>query len=157
MEFGIESLNQYYIHTISISTIIYIKIYKDDVKTMIVISSQISILDDIDANVSSMKSVSGSVLIILLCKLNDLARITTLSSRRLLTEPLAANLYVSYYLIAEHSYGTCGNTPRAFAHDPFRTTVSESQANVRGEMCLLSGKHLQPLEQVITSNADCKQ
>ena len=124
---------------------------------MIVISSQISILDDIDANVSSMKSVSGSVLIILLCKLNDLARITTLSSRRLLTEPLAANLYVSYYLIAEHSYGTCGNTPRAFAHDPFRTTVSESQANVTGEMCLLSGKHLQPLEQVITSNAECKQ
>jgi hypothetical protein len=127
---------------------------------MIVISSQISILDDIDASVSSMKmmkSVSGSVLIILLCKLNDLARITTLSSRRLLTEPLAANLYVSYYLIAEHSYGTCGNTPRAFAHDPFRTTVSESQANVTGEMCLLSGKHLQPLEQVITSNADCKQ
>jgi hypothetical protein len=45
MEFGIESLNQYYIHTISISTIIYIKIYKDDVKTMIVIS-QISILND---------------------------------------------------------------------------------------------------------------
>jgi hypothetical protein len=52
-----------------------------------VISSQISILDDIDANVSSMKSVSGSVLIILLCKRNDLRRITTLSSRRLLTEP----------------------------------------------------------------------
>ena len=124
---------------------------------MIVTSSQISILDDIDANVSSMKSVSGSVLIILLCKLNDLGRITTLSGRRLLTEPLAANLYVSYYLIAEHSYGTCGNTPRAFAHDPFRTTVSESQADVTGEMCLLSGKHLQALEQVITSNADCKQ
>ena len=104
-----------------------------------------------------MKSVSGSVLIILLCKLNDLGRITTPIWSKAFNGASGSQLICLILSDRGAQLRNLWQHSRAFAHDPFRTTVSESQADVTGEMCLLSGKHLQALEQVITSNADCKQ